>query len=190
MRPSIIILFSCFAVLGLAGCSSSDPVPQQAVETHIVSAGEKAIAGHLTYSIVDSQILARLEDDASPRIPQDRFVVVQIAVTNTGNVDNPIPAVELVSDSGKIYNELADGTGVTTWLGVVRHVGAGQTQRGNVAFDAPAAHYKVKFSDETLDHEILADLPLSYMHEKINDVLVPNADLPDETAPAGAQKKK
>ena len=79
---------------------------------------------------------------------------------------------------------------MTTWLGVVRHVGAGQTQRGNVAFDAPAAHYKVKFSDETLDHEILADLPLSYMHEKINDVLVPNADLPDETAPAGAQKKK
>ena len=68
-------------------------------------------------------------------------------------MDNPIPSIELVADSGKTYNELADGTGVNNWLGIVRHVGPGQTERGNVVFDAPAAHYKLKFSDETTDTE-------------------------------------
>jgi hypothetical protein len=155
-----------------------------------VPAGEKAVVGHLSYNIVDSQILAEMGDEANPRIPKDRFVLVQVAVTNTSNVDNPIPAIELVGDSGRVYDELADGTGVTNWLGIVRHVGPGQTERGQVAFDAPAAHYKMRFSDETADGEILADLPLSYSHENLNDSIMPATELPQVAAPAGSQKPK
>jgi hypothetical protein len=156
----------------------------------VVAAGEKASIGHLTYNIVDSQILTQLGDEANPRVPHDRFILVQIAVTNSSNVDNPIPAIELVGDSGKTYDELSDGTGVNNWLGIVRHVGAGQTERGDVAFDAPAAHYRVKFSDEFADAEVLADLPLSYTHEKMDDTLIPTTELPDVTAPTGAKKPK
>jgi hypothetical protein len=178
----------CVAILGLAGCSGDSGTAKSSEEL-VVPAGEKASAGHLTYNVVDSQILTQLGDEANPRIPHDRYLLVQVAVTNTSNVENPIPAVELLSDSGQVYSELADGTGVTNWLGVVRHVGAGQTERGEVAFDAPAAHYRLRFRDELANNDILADLPLSYSHEQINGV-VPAPDMPETPAPAGAPNKK
>jgi len=184
MRLSTFALLS-FALVALAGCSNSAPKTE---EVRVVAAGEKAAIGHLSYNIVDSQILPQLGDDANPRVPHDRFLLIQIAVTNSSNVDNPIPAVELVGDDGKTYSELTDGTGVTNWLGMVRHVGPGQTERGDVGFDAPAAHYKVRFSDESTDNQILADLPLSYAHEKVDDAIAPTTDLPEVTAPTGSQK--
>jgi len=186
MRLYVSVLFS-LALLGLTGCTSNS-APTKGDEARVVPAGEKATAGHLTYNVVDSQILTQLGDEASPNVPHDRFLLVQINVTNSSNVDNPIPAVELVSDLGKTYSELTDGTGVPNWLGIVRHVGPGQTERGQVVFDAPAAHYKLRFSDETNNTEILADLPLSYAHEK--DAIIPTTDLPEVTGPTGPQKAK
>jgi hypothetical protein len=185
----IIIPSLCLALLALAGCSNNTATPK-AEEVRVVPAGEKASVGHLNYTVVDTQIQPQLGEDATPRIPHDRFIVVQIAVTNSSNVDNPIPAVELLSDSGKVYDELTDGTGISDWLGIIRHVGAGQTERGQVIFDAPAAHYRLKFSDESATNDVLADLPLSYSHEKMNDATVPTTDLPDVTGPSGSQSKK
>ena len=65
-------------------------------------------------------------------------------------------------------------------------------QRGNVAFDAPAAHYKVKFTDEAMNSEIMADLPLSYAHENLDDALVPTSstDLGDAAGGTGAKVLK
>lgn len=188
MRLYISLSIS-LALVGLSGCTSNSAATKTD-DIHVVPAGEKASTGHLTYNVVDSQIFTQLGDDASPRVPHDRFVVVHISVTNSSNVDNPIPAVELVSDSGKTYSELTDGTGVPNWLGIVRHMGPGQTERGQVVFDAPAANYKLRFSDETSDNEILADLPLSYAHEKAEDALIPTADLPDLTGPSGGFRIK
>lgn len=178
-------------VLALAGCSSDAPDPNK-TETRTVPAGEKAAVGHLTYAIVDSQIVPQLGDVSSPRVPHDRFVLLQIAVTNSSNVDNPIPAVELVGDDGKTYNELSDGANINNWLGVVRHVEPGQTERGEVAFDAPAAHYKVRFTDESMNNEIMADLPLSFAHENLDEALVPTSttDLGDAAGGTGAKTLK
>lgn len=177
------------AVLALAGCSSNAPDPSK-TEVRTVPAGEKAAVGHLTYAIVDSQILPQLGDSENPRIPKDRFVLLQIAVTNSSNVDNPIPAVELIGDDGKEYTELSDGSGVTNWLGMVRHVEAGQTERGDIAFDAPAAHYKVRFTDESMNNEIMADLPLSYAHESLDDALVPTSSTDLGAAASGSSGPK
>lgn len=182
----------CVAILGLAGCSG-DSGAAKSSEALVVPAGEKASAGHLTYNVVDSEIFTQLGDEANPRIPHDRYLLVQVAVTNSSNVENPIPAVELVSDSGQVYSELSDGSGVANWLGVLRHVGSGQTERGEVAFDAPAAHYRLRFRDESDNNEILSDLPLSYIHEQIREQIngvAPAADLPSAAAPTGPQNKK
>ena len=188
MRLFTAVLF-CLAPVWLAGCSNSSTTTRTD-ENRVVPAGEKATAGHLSYSVIDSQILTQLGDEANPRVPKDRFILIQIAVTNSSNVDNPIPAVELVGDSGQVYNELTDGSGISGWLGLIRHVGPGQTERGYLAFDAPAAHYKIRFSDESTDVEVLADLPLSYSHEKINDSIIPVAEIPDSTGPTGSEKPK
>jgi hypothetical protein len=181
----------CAAALGLAACSSAnDSTNARTEQVRVVQAGEKAVAGHLSYSVLDFQVMPQLGEDPNPRIPHDRFLLVQLAVTNTSNVDNPIPTIELVADSGKTFEELTDGNGVTNWLGIVRHVGAGQTERGVVAFDAPAAHYKVRFKDETATNEILMDLPLNFEHEKVNDAFVPSTDLPQGAPPAGTPQAK
>jgi hypothetical protein len=173
---SYSLLLACF-VLGLTGCSTDAPNTTQNV--HVVPAGEKAIAGHLTYSVLDSQILTQAGAADSPRVPKERFVVVQLAVTNTGNTDASIPGVTLEGDSGETYNELTDGSGIPNFLGVLRRVAAGQTTRGAIAFDAPAAHYRLRFADEDSANEILADLPLTYAHEKINGAVIPETPAQD-----------
>jgi len=157
LLTSIILL----SLLTLTSCSESS----KARETRVFPAGEKAVVNHVTYSIIDSEIHTRLGDEANPRIPHDRFFLVQVAVSNGSNEEFAIPGMTLVDDSGKAYNELADGAGIPGWLGVVRKVNPGQTERGYVAFDAPAVHYRLKLSDDAGDSDVYADIPLSYVHE-------------------------
>jgi hypothetical protein len=184
MRNFTYFLAMTGLLVGLTGCSSDSSAKLE--QTHVVAAGEKAPAGHLTYSVLDSQILPQItEAGDTPRVPKERFIVVQIAVSNSGNTDANIPGVTLEADSGTTYNELTDGNGVQGFLGVLRHAGPLQTIRGAIVFDAPAAHYRLRFADENDENEILADLPLTYAHEKINSADVPAAVLPDLTAPSG-----
>ena len=162
------------SLIALVGCSSS--APRREVKNY--AAGEKASVDRLTYTIVDTQIDPRLGDDASPRIPTNRFYLVQVSVSNGGNSDATIPSMTLVDDSGQQFSELADGTGVQHWLGVVRKVGAGLTEQGYVVFDAPTAHYRLKLTDDTSDSDVYADIPLSFVHERMAD---PSATTDDAT---------
>ncbi len=160
------VFFVVIPVLLLAGCSGT--VPKNEAKTY--SAGEKAQVGPLIYNVVDTQFLPVLGDDpASQRTPTNRFATVEVSVTNTGNTDANIPAMTLVDDSGQTYPELGDGTNVSRWLGVVRKVGPVQTESGQVVFDAPAKHYRLRLTDET-EEDIRIDLPLTFIHEEMNDL--------------------
>ncbi len=53
----------------------------------------------------------------------------------------------LVDDTGHSYTELADGSNVPNWLGVVRNVAPTQTEQGYVVFDAPTRHYRLRLND-------------------------------------------
>ena len=177
------------ALLGLlaVGCSSTT-----SRKTTVYPAGEKATVEHLTYSVVDSQILPRLGDDANARTPQNRFYIIQISASNSGNEDSAIPAMTLVDDSGKTYDELTDGSGIPRWLGVIRHVGPNQSETGNIVFDAPAAHYKLKLTDETDPNDVYMDIPLTFAHEQMTlgpDTPVGGpAGAPPMPTPAGSPK--
>jgi Domain of unknown function (DUF4352) len=163
-RLSLISL--SLAGILLAGCSKA---PKQ--EARLYSAGERAIVGRLSYSLVDSEISQQLGDEAaSARTPQNRFIVVQVSVTNAGNEETPIPVMTLVDDGGQTYNELADGTGVRSWLGVLRKVAATQTETGMILFDAPAKHYRLRLTDEFSPEDVSIDMPLSFLHEQLQHV--------------------
>jgi hypothetical protein len=150
----------------LSSCSGSVGGRQ----TKIYQAGEKATVDKLTYAVIDTQIYPRLGDDPNnPRVPQHRFYEVQLAISSGNNSDTPIPGMSLIDDSGKVYTELADGTGLHNWLGVVRHVSPAQTERGLVLFDAPAAHYKLKLTDDLDAEDVYIDLPLNFVHEQLNN---------------------
>jgi hypothetical protein len=152
------------SVLLLAGCSAP---PRK--ESRLFPAGEKAAVGPLIYTVVDSQFAQTLGDDPNnQRTPANRFVIVQLSVSNSGNSEMNIPAMTLIDDDGQSYPELADGRGVQDWMGVIRKVATTQTEHGQILFDAPAKHYRLRLTDET-DDDISIDIPLSYIHEQLND---------------------
>lgn len=161
-----------FLALAAAGCNSLSSSKQSSV---IVAAGDKATVGPLVYTVTDTEVAQQLGDDPNnPRTPQDRFFLVKVSITNASSDEQPIPAMTLVDDAGHNYTELSDGTGVTNWLGVVRKVGPAQTEQGIVAFDAPSKHYRLRLNDPLDDKEIAIDVPLSFVHERLN----PGVNLP------------
>ena len=120
----------------------------------------------LTWNVVDSRILPRLgEDPAIARFPQERFYLIEITVSNAGNINASIPALALVDDSGKVYNELTDGSGVQDWLGLVRSVKAGSQVKGSILFDAPASHYRLRLTERYARPEVSIDVPLNLAPE-------------------------
>jgi len=158
-------------LIALAACSTT-----HVKQSKVYQAGEKAEYNGLTYSVVDVQILPNLGDPANPRIPQNRFVVVQLSVSSSGNQPVNIPATYLVDDAGKVYPELADGAGVPKWLGVLRNVEPAQTESGHIVFDAPAAHYKLRLTDDGDEDDVFVDIPLNFVHEQMNGTVVAPPD--------------
>lgn len=174
------LLMVCLSSLTMAGCAAKEKQP----EAQLFSPGEKATVGPLTYSLVDSQIVQQLGDDpVTARTPQNRFILVQVSVSNSGGQELPIPAMTLVDDSGQDYNELADGTGVQHWLGMVRRVSPAQTDTGVIVFDAPAKHYRLRLTDEFAPAEIAIDMPLTFIHEQLQNAPPPSVDPSSVTAP-------
>ena len=187
MRRSSSALTCLLAVglLGIGGCIAGR-------QTKFYQAGEKAIVDRLTYVVIDTQIFPRLgEDPGNPRVPQNRFMQVQVAISNSGNTEVSIPAMTLVDDAGQTYNELPDGSGVQRWLGMVRKVAPGQTEQGNILFDAPAKHYKLKLTDDADAADVVVDIPLSFVHEQLNDMMLPeSAPVPPSPILPGPPGKK
>jgi hypothetical protein len=185
LRASLPVCASL--ALLLTACSGT---PERKVVTY--SVGDKASVEKLTYSIVDTQILPRLGEDSAPRNPQHRFYIVDVSVSNSASEDLPIPGMALVDDSGKIYEELTDGSGVPKWLGVSRRVQANQTEQGAIVFDAPAGHYKLRLTDETDPGDVYVDIPLSFAHEQLQNETTgtPDSAMQMDGSQAGAPKKK
>lgn len=176
MRSALIAISCC--ALGLAACARSKPA------SVVYAAGDKATVGPLVYSVVDTEVTQQLgEDPSNMRTAQERFFLVKVSITNSSSDDQPIPAMTLVDDTGHNYTELADGTGVPNWLGVLRRVGPTQTEQGVVIFDAPTKHYRLRLNDALDDNEIAIDVPLSFVHDQLkavdtNPVLQPDATIP------------
>lgn len=180
MRAAPIVI--CLTILPLISCSSA-PANKQPV---IYAAGDKATVGPLIYNMTDAEFTQQLGDDPnSARTAQNRFYLVKLSISNSGNEDKSIPAMALVDDDGTAYNELSDGAGVPNWLGVVRKVSAAQTEQGYVAFDVPLKHYRLRLNDPLDDREIAVDVPLSFVRDRgINLLNAPAAPpAPDITIP-------
>jgi hypothetical protein len=171
MRPApiwISLMALPLLTLQLISCSSLSSKKQPV----IYAAGDKAAIGPLVYNLTDAETAQQLGDDpASPRTPQNRFYLIKVSISNSGNEDQPIPAMSLVDESGQSYNELSDGGGVPNWLGVVRKVAAAQTEQGYVAFDAPTKHYRLRLNDPLDESEISIDVPLGFVRDRASGTL-------------------
>jgi hypothetical protein len=109
--------------------------------------GEKAIIGTLTYSVIDATWASELGQGFQIRTPNQRFLLLNLVVTNTGNQDISIPLLQLQASSGTTFQELTNGDGVDQYLGILRTVAAAQTIQGRVVFDVPLTSYRLRVVD-------------------------------------------
>jgi hypothetical protein len=165
------LLAACF----LSSCGEGEkPFP---VRTY--NMGEKIELGHVIYQVFETQWLTHIGDGPEGRIPQNRFFLIRLMATNSGGADVVVNNVSIEDDNGTSYKELSDGAGVPQWAGYLRSVKPADSVQGNVLFDAPPRHYKLRITDETGDKPALVDIPLTF-----------GSETPDIPTPGAAVKEK
>jgi len=143
----------------LGGCKPST----DAGDVGTFKIGERAQVGPLIYNIIDSQWNMSLGHDAVPRIPKSRFFILNVSVVNGGgNSDQSVPTFNLVDDQGEVHPELDNGENVPDWIGLSRRVRPADTLQGNIVFDVPPKHYRLKVTEETEQKYAWIDLPLDF----------------------------
>jgi hypothetical protein len=159
------------AALLSMGCSSTSPAPTPG--NYLM--GEKVPLGKLSYTVFETQWLTQLGDGPTPRIPQHRFFLIRMNAVNSGSSDLSMPNPVVIDDKGKEYEELSNGQDVPQWAGYLRTIKPADTLEGQIVFDAPAGHYKLKLTDETGARVALVDIPLSFGAET-PEIPTPDAD--------------
>ena len=161
MRLSIcrFRLASLAALVVLVSCAQKTPPPRT------YSLGDKVALGHLVYAAYETQWLTEIRGGADARVPQNRFLLVRLAVTNSGGESIASPNLSLVDDDGNSYSELSDGQGVPQWIGYIRQIAQADTTQGNLVFDVAPRHYKLRVTDEDGQRTAMIDLPLEFHSE-------------------------
>ena len=140
--------------------------------------GEKVSLGPFVYTVYETQWLTQMGEEPSRRIPQHRFFLVRASVSNSGRAEITAPNVSIVDDSGTVYEELVNGEGAPEWIGYLRQLKPAESAQGNLLFDAPPRHYKLRAVDETGERIALIDIPLSF-----------NAETPELINPGDIRRK-
>jgi Domain of unknown function (DUF4352) len=156
---SWLLQAAAVAALLLGGCGA----PKFPVITYPM--GEKVMIGHLSYTVFETEWLTQLGDESAPRIPQNRFFLVRTSIVNSGGSDVVSPNLTVEDDHGHVYRELSDGDGVPQWIGYLRQIKPADSAQGNLVFDAPPGHYKLRVLDEDGNRAALIDIPLSFNAE-------------------------
>lgn len=157
----VMKVFSTTLIAALCVLGSSCKDRASSGEVGTFNMGERAQAGALIYTVVDSQWAISLGDGALARVPTNRFLTISLTVVNSGKDTYSVPAFTLIDDNGKTYQELDNGEGVPNWLGVIRAVQPAQSTQGTILFDVPQKQFKLRVGDDTDLKYGLIRIPLS-----------------------------
>ncbi|MBL8217757.1 MAG: DUF4352 domain-containing protein [Bryobacterales bacterium] len=109
--------------------------------------GERATVGKLIYNVTEAQWKTNLGDGPSARVPEHRFLIVRITVTNSGTDQVGMPLLKVFDANGKEHLELDNGEGVEGWMGFLRMLNGVETREGALLFDVVPASYKLQVTD-------------------------------------------
>lgn len=157
-RAATVLAAAILCAIFGAGCRPTK-APMGA-EYHI---GDPAPAGPLTFNVIETRWASQLESFPTPRIPDHRFLLVRVTITNGGGAEAGVPFLKLVNANGDMFGESENGAGVDRWLGLIRRINPAQTEDGWVLFDVPTNSYKLRVSDGAPENEHIAliGIPLS-----------------------------
>ncbi|MBI4906105.1 MAG: DUF4352 domain-containing protein [Acidobacteria bacterium] len=143
--------------LGLVSCG------KRANRALSFAMGERASVGKLIYVASETEWKTSLGEGPTAKVPQNRFLLIKISVTNGGGAPIAVPLLSLYDANGKQFRESDEVEGLPQWLGALRMLGPVETKQGYTVFDVPPASYKLQITDAgDLESEILAyiDVPL------------------------------
>ena len=135
------LITGCLLLMSLTACSRSQPASTE----HTL--GDQVQLPPLTYVVVESDWYTQLGDAFKVRSPQQRFMEVTLSVTNGGGSDVSIPLLTVENSGGQTFVESDNGEGVENWMGLIRNIKPGETQKGKVLFDVPLASYRLRLTD-------------------------------------------
>jgi hypothetical protein len=156
---SAAVLAGLAALLYGVGCS---PAPSSARTFRM---GEPVHLGSLAYNVYDTRWLTHLGEGIGARIPENRFFLVRVSISNAGPDEIVVPAMTLIDESGAALQELPGADHVPQWLGLVRTVKPGQSIQGNIVFDCSPRNYRLRIADENERHAALVEIPLDFTAE-------------------------
>ncbi len=175
LRVSLAI--AAVAAFSLSSCSKQEP----AYRVITYELGQKVEVGHTIYTVFETKWENHLGEGSAARLPQNRYFLVRLAVVNSGGAEQTMPNLTIEDDNGKSFSEESNGEGVPQWIGFLRQVKPAESAQGNVLFDAPPKHYKLRVTDESGERAALIDLPLKF------DSDAPFLSVPDTSAPPRKQ---
>lgn len=147
------------AGLFLSGCSGG----KSGADATVYRMGEPVTVGPLIYTVMDTEWRTQLGEGPTARLPEHRYLLVRLSVTNSGASNAVVPAMSVLDSSGQSRLELADGQGVEEWLGYLRSLRPAETDRGRVVFDVPPSAYRLRVTNDAepgTEKVALIDMPL------------------------------
>ena len=109
--------------------------------------GNRVTVGPLTYNVIETTWRSQLGGEFSPRIPQQRFLLITVQVTNGGGKDISVPLLTVENQNGEKTLESDSGEGVDGWFGLLRTLSPAQTEQGKLVFDVPLSSYRLRLTD-------------------------------------------
>lgn len=143
--------------------------------------GDKVTLGPLMYTVFETQWLTHIGAAPDEKVPQNRFFLVRLSMLNSSGNEVMVPNLTVEDDAGKSYPEVGSDIGAPQWIGLLRQVHPADSMSGNVVFDCPPGHYKLRLLDDTTEKSALVDIPLTFTSET-PEVPVP-APSPKEPPP-------
>lgn len=144
-----ILLTTISALAATAGCSRDGAETEAKIKqaSKTFKMGERAAVGSLTYNVLEASFLSQMGDLGKSRIPEKRFLVIRMSITNGGAKEAEIPLFRVLDDSGVEVSEIQDADFLKGWFGLIRKIGPTQTEEGRIVFDVAPKNYKLEVTD-------------------------------------------
>jgi hypothetical protein len=162
LKSTNVAVLAAACILALSGCHRS------AAPERVGAMGAPLAVGPLTYTVVETEWRDTIESSKGPRLPKNRFLLVNVTVMNVSSEQKAAPLLQIVDAKGEVHAEIAEGDGVTDWMGYLRLLPPRESRSGRLLFDVPQGACKLRVSsggDPESEQTALIDLPLQLNSE-------------------------
>ena len=143
MKRIVLALGAVALLVASASCRK-----QPASGGRVWRMGEQVQVGPLIYNVIEAEWHADLKVGEKQVLPQHRFLLLRVSVTNSGGRPTGVPGLTLESAGGASYYEQTDIDGFPDRLPPLRRLAPAETLDGRVLFDAPQDAYKLRVREE------------------------------------------